>query len=270
MPWLTIAYSMTAAACVTLALVHLLIWFKQSAGRAHLLFSMTAISVAAITPFELLMARAQTVGQFGSAVRWAHLPVALVVVSVVWFLRLHFQTGRLWLAYAVCGLRVLSLILNFFFTPNLNYREITALRQVAFFGGETASVAVGVVNPWTLIGQLSLLLLLVYVVDASVTLWRRGNRDSRRRAVIVGGGMVVFILGSAGHFALVLMGLIVSPVILSFFFLAIVLAMGYELSLDVVRAGQLSLEVKVNEQRLALAQEAGDIGPLIGTSAPER
>ena len=260
MPWLTIAYSMTAAACVTLALVHLVIWFKQPERRAHLAFSMTAISVAAITPFELLMARAQTVGQFGSAVRWAHVPVALVVFSVVWFLRLHFRTGRLWLAYAVCGLRVLALILNFSFTPNLNYREITGLRQVALFGGESASVAVGVVNPWTLIGQLSLLLLLVYVVDASFTLWRKGNRDSRRRALIVGGGMVFFILGSASHFALVLTGLIVSPLFLSFPFLAIVVAMGYELSLDVVRAGQLSLEVQANEQRLSLAQEAGDIG----------
>ena len=52
MHWLTVAYSMTAAACLTLAAVHLFVLFKQPARRAHLAFSLTAISVAAITPFE--------------------------------------------------------------------------------------------------------------------------------------------------------------------------------------------------------------------------
>jgi two-component system sensor kinase FixL len=260
MHWLTIAYSMTAAACVTLAAVHLLVWFKQPAGRAHLAFAMTAIFVAAATPIELSMVRAQTIGQFGTAIRWIHLPGALLTFSLVWFVWLHFRTGRLWLACAACGLRVLALILNFSFTPNLNYREITGLRQVALFGGESVSSSVGVVNPWSLIGQLSTLFLFLYMLDASVTLWRRGDRSARRRAVVVGGSMVFFILMVGGYVALILAGFIVSPVYLSFPFLAIVAAMGYELSLDVVKAGQLSLEVKANEERLSLAQEAGEIG----------
>src|SRR6266496_2323709 len=144
MHWLTIAYSMTAAACVTLAAVHLLVWFRQAAGRAHLAFAMTAISVAAIIPFEFLMARAQTIEQSGTAIRWIHLPGTLLTFSLVWFLWLHFRTGRLWLAFAACSLRMLTLILDFSFTPNINYREITGLQQVALFGGEHASVAVGV------------------------------------------------------------------------------------------------------------------------------
>ena len=86
MRWLTIAYSMTAAACLTLAAVHLLVWFKQPARRAHLAFAVTAISVATITPFEFLMVRAQTTAQFGTGVRWIHLPAAPLVFSLVWFL----------------------------------------------------------------------------------------------------------------------------------------------------------------------------------------
>ena len=118
---------------MTLAAVHLLVWFKQPAGRAHLAFALTAIFVAAITPIELLMVRAQTVGQFGTAIRWLHLPVTLLTFSLVWFVWLHFRTGRLWLAFAACGPRMLALILNFSFTLNLNYREITGLHQVALF-----------------------------------------------------------------------------------------------------------------------------------------
>ena len=42
MRWLRVAYSMRAAACVMLAAVHLLVWFKQP-GRTHLAFSVIAI-----------------------------------------------------------------------------------------------------------------------------------------------------------------------------------------------------------------------------------
>ena len=59
MRWLSVAYSMRAAACLTLAAVHLLVWFKQPARRTHLAFSVTAIFVAAITPFEFVMAQEQ-------------------------------------------------------------------------------------------------------------------------------------------------------------------------------------------------------------------
>ena len=253
MHWLTIAYSMTAAACVTLAAVHLLVWFRQPAGRAHLAFAMTAIFVAAIAPLELLMVRAQTIGQFGTAIRWMHLPASLLTFSLVWFLWLDFRTGRLWLACAACGLRALALILNFSFTPNLNYREITGLKQVALFGGESVSASVGVVNPWSLIGQLSTLFLFLYMLDASVTLWRRGDFSERRRAVVVGGSMVFFILTLGSNIVLILAGFIVSPFFLSFPFMAIVAAMGYELSLDVIKAGQLSLEVKTERRQ---AEEA--------------
>src|SRR6266542_321915 len=253
MHWLTIAYSMTAAACVTLAVVHLLVWFRQPAGRAHLAFAMTAIFVAAIAPLELLMVRAQTIGQFGTAIRWMHLPASLLTFSLVWFLWLDFRTGRLLLACAACGLRALALILNFSFTPNLNYREITGLKQVALFGGESVSASVGVVNPWSLIGQLSTLFLFLYMLDASVTLWRRGDFSERRRAVVVGGSMVFFILTLGSNIVLILAGFIVSPFFLSFPFMAIVAAMGYELSLDVIKAGQLSLEVKTERRQ---AEEA--------------
>jgi C4-dicarboxylate-specific signal transduction histidine kinase len=45
---------MGASACLTLAIVHLVIWCKQTDQLAHLLFSVTAISVAAIAAAELL------------------------------------------------------------------------------------------------------------------------------------------------------------------------------------------------------------------------
>src|SRR5687768_8644990 len=109
MHWLTVAYSMTAAACLTLAVVHLQVWYRQRESVAHLAFAMMATSFAAITPFELWAARAQTPAEFAWAVRWGHLPLAIAVLSLAWFLWLYFGTGRLWLACGVGGTRVLAL-----------------------------------------------------------------------------------------------------------------------------------------------------------------
>jgi hypothetical protein len=89
----------------------------------------------------------------------------------VGFVRLYFNVGRPWLGYMVCGLRLLDLIINFFSLPNANYKQITGLRRLTF-GGETISVAQGVENP---VSELSSLLLLLFVVDASITLWRRAH-----------------------------------------------------------------------------------------------
>jgi PAS domain S-box-containing protein len=247
MNWTTIAWSMGASACLTLAIVHLVIWCKQTDQWAHLLFSVTAISVAAIAALELQAMHAQSPEQFGRFMWWAHIPVFFAVASMVGFVLLYFKTGRPWLGYAVCGLRLLDLIINFFSVPNANYGQITALRHLRILGGETISLAQGAENPWVRVSELSSLLFLVFVVDASVNLWCRGHRDERRRAVIVGGSMTFFILVAAGTSALIEAGVMQSPYLISFSFLAIVAAMAYELSLDVVRAAQLVRQLQVSQ-----------------------
>jgi len=246
--------------------VHLVIWCKQTDQWAHLLFSVTAISVAAIAALELLGMHAQSPEQFGRLIWWAHIPVFFLIASIVGFVRLYFNAGRLWLGYAVCSLRLLDLIINFFSVPNVNYREITGLRHVTTLGGETISLVQGVENPWVRVSELSSLLFLMFVVDASVSLWRRGHPGERRRAMIVGGSMIFFILVAAGTSALIEAGVMQSPYLISFSFLAIVVAMGYELSLDVVRAAQLARKLQTSEaalreseQHMGLAASAAEL-----------
>jgi two-component system sensor kinase FixL len=255
MSWTNIIWSMVASACLTLAMVHLIIWFRQNNQPAHLLFSVIAVAVAAISACELLAMHAQTTVEFGRILWWGHLPVFFAVVSIVWFVLFYFRAGRPWLGYTVCVLRLVALIINFFSVPNLNYKQITDLLHLNFFG-ETISVAEGVGNPWAAVGELSSLLLLVFVVDASLTLWRQGDRIGRRRAVIVGGSVTFFILVAAGHSALLNRGLISSPYLISLPFLVIVAAMGYELSCDVLRAAQLVRQLQATEERLSLVVEA--------------
>ena len=263
MSWITIVWSMNAAACLTLAGIYLLVWCKRREDWAHLLFSFTAVAAAAIAAFELAMMHAETVGQYEALMRWIHVPVWVLIVSFVSFVRLYLRAGRRSLAWTICGLRTLVLVLNFIFTPNLNFRHITSIRHFSWWGGEIISVPVGVANPWGLLSSISLLLVLIFFVDATIGVWRRGDR---RRAVIVGGSMIFGAI-LAWHVPLVIWGIIDVPFFLCFAYSAIVAAMAYELSYDLLHAAQLArqlesseADLRETEQRMELAASAAKLG----------
>src|SRR5712691_8335967 len=221
MSWVTVIWSIGSGACLTLALMHVVIWCKVRAARANLLFAIMATAVAVFAALELAMMRAETPGQFGVAVRWLHVPAWVVVASLVGFVRLYLRAGRRWLAWTVVGVRTVSLILNFIFSPNINYRQITALRHVSFLG-EPVSVAAGVPNPWMLVAQLSLLLLIIFVTDATITVWRRGDR---RQALMVGGSILLFTMAGMVEGITITWGIISMPLTASLFYQGLVVVM---------------------------------------------
>ena len=256
MSWITVVWSMNAAACLTLAAFYCVVWCKQRENWVHLVFSVSAVAAAAIAAFELAMMHAQTAGQYEALLRWIHVPVWVLILSFVMFVRLYLHAGRPWLAWSICGLRTLVLILNFIFTPNLNFQQITRLRQFLWWGGEVISVPIGVANPWGTLSSVSLLLLLVFFVDATITVWRRGNR---RRALFVGGSMIFGAI-LAWHVPLVIWGIIEVPFFLCFAYSGIVAAMGYELSNDMARTVQLARALEASDKRLNLAADSADLG----------
>jgi PAS domain S-box-containing protein len=255
MSWITVLWSMNAAACLTLAAIYFVVWCKQRSSWMYLAFSCSAVAGAALTAFELTQLRAHTVEQYSAVLRWAQFPVWTLVVSLVIFVRLYFHAGRPLLAWTVCGLRTLALILNFILIPNLSYREITGLRRVWWWGGETVSVPVGVTNPWILVAQLSSLLLIVFFIDATTTVWRRDKRK-RRLGVVLS----LFSLIAVGQALLVVWGIIQVPFLACFAILGLLAAMGYELSSDIFRAGQLARELEITEKRLNLAADSANLG----------
>ncbi len=252
MSWTTVVWSMEAAVCLTLAAIYLLVWCRRRDERAHLLFAVSAVAAAAVAAGEMWLMRTETTAQFGTALRWLHLPVWVMILALLGFVRLYLRAGRRWLAWSVAGVRTLSLILNFLISPNLNYREITAVRHIRFLG-DSVSVADGIASPWMLVGQLSLLLFVIFVVDASVTVWRRGDR---RQALVLGGGMSVFaILGSA-QAMLVLWGVIQSPITASLFYTIIVVAMAGEMIIELLRSARTAADLREAQQHVKLAAAA--------------
>jgi len=256
MSWVTVIWSMVASACLTLAVVHLLAWWRQRTDRASALFIVSALGTALLAFVELRSLHAETPGEYGVVLRWAHVPFWVVFVALVGFVRLYFRAGRPWLAWTACGLRTLSLFLDFAFTPNLQYRHITGLRHVRFFG-DFVSVPEGVTNPWVLVAQASLLVFVIFAADATLTVWRRGDRPS---AVALLGTIVFFVTASMGQSVLTFWGLARLPITPSPYFLAILAAMAYEMSAEAHRAAQLADDLHKKEEWLDLAADSADVG----------
>jgi two-component system sensor kinase FixL len=255
MSWITVAWSINVGACLTLAAFYCAVWCKQRENWVHLLFSCSALAAAAISAFELGMLNAQTVERYQALVRWIHLPTWLLTVSFVAFVRLYLRAGRRWLAWSIYGLRTLILILNFISPVSINFRTITDIHHFSW-GGEIVSVPVGLPSPWGLLSSFSLLLLLIFSVDATITVWRRGERQ---RALLVGGSMIFGAI-LAWHVPLLIWGVIEVPFFLGFTYTAVVAAMGYELSNDMARAAHLANELELSDKRLNLAADSADLG----------
>jgi two-component system sensor kinase FixL len=251
MNWVTVIWSMGAGACLTLALIHIVVWWKDRAARANLVFSVLAIAVATFGLLELVLMRATTPEQLGTVVRWMHVPAWLMIASIVGFVRLYLNAGRQWLAWTVVGLRTISLVLNFVFSPNINFREISTLQNVTFLG-EPVSVANGVANPWMLIAQSSLLLLVIFVTDATITVWRRGDR---RKALLVGGSILLFVVMATVQAVGITWGIVSMPMTVSLFYQGLVIAMAYELGCDVLHAATLTRELQASEAGLWESEE---------------
>ena len=102
------------------------------------------------------------------------------------------------------------------------------------------SLANGVPNPWMLVAQLSLVFLVIFVVDASITAWRRGDR---RHALIVGGSILFFVIAGTLQGSAIAWGIVPMPVTVSLFYQGLVAAMAYELSYDVIHATALARRI---------------------------
>jgi two-component system sensor kinase FixL len=252
-----------ASAAIALPNLVLGIWQRRA---AHLAFVLAATAVIGIAFAELIMMRAGSAEQFAQAQRWTHVPIFFLVVALVAFVRFYFRTGRLWLGIMACAVRFAALVINFASVPSLNFRAITGVRQISFLG-ETVSVPIGLISPWTRLGELSSLLLLAFVIDASISLWKTRTTDARRRALVVGGGTIFFILVAAGVTALIHARVIEAPYMVSFPFAAILVAMGCELAVDLFRARQVAKKLQASEaslhdieDRVSLAAEAAQLG----------
>jgi len=179
-----------------------------------------------------------------------------MVTSVVGFVWSFFRTGNPVLAISGVVLLLAAQIANLV-SEGPGVRGATALRQVETFGGVHYTLPVLTEGPWSIVEAASVLLVAVFVFDASSQLWRRGGG---RRALIVGGSIIFFFVASRGHALLVEKGIVHTPYFVGFSFLIVLVAMGHELSDEVFRAARLSQALHESQRRMDLAAHAAKLG----------
>lgn len=250
MSWVTVIWSMVPAACLTLAAMHFRIWCKNRRTWVSLAFVWTAVAAAGTASGELKIMSAATPGEIGLAIRYTYVAVAMLVVGLVAFVQMGFGSGRLWLGWTTVTFQASALLLNFTSGVNIIFSDIAAVEQIEFLGEPVSIVTRAAGNPWIILDQLTALSLCAFVVDATVRLWRGGGADDRRKAWRLGGSIIGFLLVAVGYSAFVDAQVIRSPYMISFPFLAIVLAMGFELSRDLMRSDELVRELRSSESHL--------------------
>src|SRR5258708_18674836 len=94
MSWVTVIWAMIASACLTLALVHLLVWWRRPKARASLFFALMALATAFFAGCELWMMRAATPLAYGMAVGMGPCACGVANPSLVRLVVVHLPARR--------------------------------------------------------------------------------------------------------------------------------------------------------------------------------
>lgn len=265
MNWIWGAYLMVGSACATLAIVQAYVWLLQRRTGFNLnaAFALMAMAVAMLAAVELAMLSADSVEAWTMALWWLHYPVLAVMVAVVLFFQLQSGGGWTSVGWVAVGLRALVAFLNLFTTPNVVFRDVTAIETVLLLG-YPVTVGVGVPSPWMAVAHASLVLLLVFLIQR---LWAARHQERRLWVLLVGAGMLVFVAGGVASAIISFWGIVRVPTFGTLLFLPILIMMGYLLSIDRIRVPQLAGELSVksealegSERQLALATQVAKAG----------
>ena len=268
MSFVTILWSAVAAGSVVLGLMHTVLWLFDRRAFASLAFAVMAFATAGIAAVELGLMTSQTAVQFGTWVRWVHVPLFFQFVAMLVFLRLYLGTGKAWLMWSLIALRCLIVVANFH-DPHSGLVRVDSITRIGFLGEQISILGHAVPTPWQVIATLSNLLAVWFMADASISLWRRGTPQEREKALVVGGSIAFFWLTAAVFTQLVLWRVLIAPTLIAPFFMITLAAMAFEMSRDLLRASRLSRERDELRSELAHTSRVTVLGQLASTFAHE-
>jgi signal transduction histidine kinase len=269
MDLVTIVWSCIGAASVTLAAVHGLAWLLDRRSPAYLLFFCLAISVACIARVDIALMHAGTPAEYGEWVRWYHLPSFAFLTTYVLFLRAYLGTGRAWLAWTIIAARSFVVIVNFLVQPNFTYQAILTLRRVSFLGEHVSAVGQATMRSWQWLASATVVLIILFAIDAVVQRWRMGGKESRRTAIMVACGMVLPL--SAGLVYTQLKVLLGAPIPLldTPLFLVTLAVMTFEISRAVAARTRMQEELTRLRADVARSERVTALGQLASALAHE-
>jgi signal transduction histidine kinase len=266
---ITFLWSVNAAIALLLAVICALVWFVDRRDTAKLMFCVLALATAAATPFELGMMQAATAAEMGEQLRWYHLPIFFTLIGQTLFVRTYLGTGRLWLLCTFILIRVFVLVANFTVQPNYNFLEISSLQHIEFLGGQVAVIGASTPRSWQWLAIVSVLLMVTFVVDATIEAWRKGAGETRRRARTVGLAFIVPMIGNLALNQLVASGVLHIPIVATFWFLGTLAVITYEFGRELIQNSRARLQLAELRREWAQVERVNSLGHLASALAHE-
>jgi signal transduction histidine kinase len=258
-----VLWSAASAAAMVLAVLCGLMWWLDRRDNASLMLCILGVATAASAYIELGLMYSRTPAEFGTWIRWYHLPLFPALVAQVLFVHYYLESSTKWLMGSVILMRAFIFIVNFSVEPNYHFSGIDSLRFISVLGAEIAAVDVAVPRrslQWFAV--LSLTLLAAYVVSAVIRCWRKGGAERKRKALAVGLAEGLPLLGTMVYSQLVLFGEIGGPISIIPWFLGSLLIMGYVSGRDFVLSRRARLEVAELRSQLAQIERVNLLGRL--------
>jgi signal transduction histidine kinase len=265
----TFLWSLNAAIALMFAAVCALAWLVDRRDVAKLMFCVTAVATAAATPFELGMMQARTASELGELLRWYHVPIFFTLIGQMLFVRYYLGTGRLWLLWTIIPIRVFVLVANFFVHPNFNFLEISSLQHIVFLGEQVSVVGESTPRAWQWLAAASMVLLVTFVVDATIQGWRNGGSESRRKALTVGLAIIVPMVGNLTMNQMVVSGVVHVPVCATLWFLGTLAVIACELGRELILSNRARLQLAELRREWAQVERVNSLGQLASALAHE-
>jgi hypothetical protein len=190
---LAIAQYMVAATFFSVALMHFLVWYRNTYYRVHLLFALTALTAGANSIAEAGVYSATTLDTFIPAFKWYVTFSALWLIAFIWFVGVWTGISairRRWLI-TLSAVFCAALVINFLAPCGILFTEITQLRQVQLSWGDQIALPEGLSSPWRYGTDIAMIGVLVLVVDG----WRNLRQQGKQRSAwLLGGSLLLFFL----------------------------------------------------------------------------
>ena len=240
---ITLSWTIIATVAMTLALFCALAWSLERRNLGYLMYCLTAVATAACAPFELGMMHAQSPAEYGEWLQNYHLPIFFVLLGQVLFIHFYLGTGRTWALYLFIAWRLAILLTNFLVEPNFHFHEIRELQVVTYFGEPISAIAAATPRQWQWVANASMALLVLFIADAALRRWRKGGRESRRKALVVGLGIGIPMLCNVTLNQLAVFGVIHRPIFAIIWFLGMLAAVAYELGRELILSSRARLQL---------------------------
>jgi signal transduction histidine kinase len=259
MGFVTFFWSLAAGISFTLAIVSGSVGMTEQRNPASLTLFFLGLAVAVSAYLELHLMQSATPAEYGEWLRWYHIPFFVAVLAQLLFIHYYLGTDRLWLMWTVVGVRLVLLIVNFAVRPNFNFSSIRVIRRVPLFDEQISTIGSAVPRlGWQQLASASIVLLLIYLVDAAIRRWRVGGSESKRKALVIGLGIAAPWLCTMSYNQLVIFGAIRAPMSNLLWFLGALVVMMFELTRDYV-VSRRALVVSADLQRQLLQIERASV-----------